>query len=129
MTVKSGRFSTVQLLGFMADAVSRILESTSALSKAEFMADNPAGRQVRDAVIYNIGMLGEAANDLAKQYPEFVASRPDLPAQALYRMRNLLVHEYHSINMEIVWSTCREAVPVLAKEIQRAITSAASGDQ
>lgn len=78
MTAKPGQFTVLQLLGFMRDAANRILESTAPISKTEFMADTPAGCQVRDAAIYNIGVLGEAANDLAAHYPAFAAAHLDL---------------------------------------------------
>src|SRR5208337_441851 len=121
VTARPGQFTALQFLGVMQDSLARILEDTGELTREEFFAKTRSARQVRDAVIYNIGALGEAAHDFEAHYPDFVASHPQIQIADIYGMRNRLFHEYHSINLDVVWTTCRSAVPDLDRQVRAAI--------
>jgi uncharacterized protein with HEPN domain len=69
-----------------------------------------------DAVVRNLGIIGEAANNLSK---EFENNNPDIPYHKMIGMRNFVIHEYFGVNEEIVWSTCREDLPVLQKSLSK----------
>ena len=79
MTSAGQRFTLNDLLGFLLQAIERVNEDTGNLSKAQFLADDRAGRQVRDSVVLNLGTMGEAADDIRKQFPEFAANHPQIP--------------------------------------------------
>lgn len=57
---------------------------------------------LRDAVVYRLLTLGEAATRL----PDHVtATTPDVPWRAVRGMRNRLAHEYFRVRVEVVWET------------------------
>lgn len=120
MTARPSQFTILQLLHFMAEAIARIREDTAQLPKDEFFADNKAARQLRDAAVLNIGVLGEVAGDLLAHHPAFVAGHPDIPFRDIKDMRNRLFHGYHSVNMDIVWATCQRDIPALEALVERA---------
>jgi len=126
VTARPGQFTALQLLDFMAEAIARIREDTAELSRDEFFTDSKAARQLRDAAVLNIGVLGEAAGDLAAHHPDFVLNHPDIPLRDIKDMRNRLFHGYHSVNMDIVWSSCKKDIPALEVLIERARTELAS---
>lgn len=88
------------------EAIERIRRYTQGLDEAAFCADDRAV----DAVVRNLEIIGEAA----KKVPFEVAKRhPAVPWHRMAEVRNVLVHEYHSVDPAIVWSTVRHDLPPL----------------
>ena len=55
---------------------------------------------VQDAVVRNLEIIGEAV----KKIPEDVrSSYKDIPWKKIAGLRDILIHEYFGINMNIVW--------------------------
>ena len=63
-----------------------------------------------DAVIRNVEVIGEAANKLDA---EFVLLHPEFPVRGAITMRNKLIHDYNTIDPEVVWDTVKNDVPEL----------------
>ncbi len=62
-------------LTHIVEAVDRIHRYTAGMSRDEFVVNE----LVRDAVIRNIEVIGEASNNIDKQYAEFAEAHSDLP--------------------------------------------------
>jgi uncharacterized protein with HEPN domain len=43
---------------------------------------------------------------------------PKLPWMEMYTMRNIVVHEYHGVNLKIIWQTITEDLPPLEAQIK-----------
>ena len=43
----------------------------------------------------------------------------DIPWRAVRGMRNLHAHDYENVDLEIVWNTLLEDIPVLKKNLAR----------
>ena len=43
---------------------------------------------------------------------------PEIPWQAIVAMRNRLVHAYFSINLDIVWQTVQNDLPMLISKLE-----------
>ncbi|MBI4881184.1 MAG: DUF86 domain-containing protein [Planctomycetes bacterium] len=91
----------------MLEALARIREYTAALDEDSFRSN----RLVVDAVLRNIATLGEAASAVPAEVRERHAQ---VPWQKLVSMRNVLVHEYFGISLEVVWKTVAEDLPPLS---------------
>ncbi|OAN51438.1 hypothetical protein A6A04_16100 [Paramagnetospirillum marisnigri] len=88
------------------EAIERIRRYTSGMTEAQFVADD---RSI-DAVIRNLEIIGEAA----KRVPNAVTERhPEIPWSRMTEMRNILVHEYHSVDPSIVFDSARHDLPPL----------------
>lgn len=68
------------------------------------------------AVVYNIMIIGEAANMLTK---EFRNEHPEVPWGDIVGMRNWLVHGYVSTNALYVWDTYKDNLPMLKSQVMR----------
>ena len=68
-----------------------------------------------DAVIRELAVVGEAANNLSE---EFIKNNPGLPFRDAIDMRNFLIHEYFSVNIKLVWETAKNDLPELKKFIK-----------
>ncbi len=74
------------------------------------------------AVVYNIMIIGEAANMLTK---EFRLEHPEVPWRDIIDMRNVLVHGYYTVSPQFVWETytndlvyLKEQVEICIKELE-----------
>lgn len=82
-----------------------------------------AGDQILvDAVMHNFAVIGEAARRMPAHV---VAAHPEIAWAGMRGMRNLIVHEYEQIGLEIVWRTIDEDLPRLIEQL-RAILDAKS---
>jgi hypothetical protein len=73
----------------------RIAEYTAGMSYEAFLGN----RLVIDAVVRNLEVIGEAARHI----PEKVQRQfPDIPWVEMKGMRNILIHEYFGVSLEIL---------------------------
>jgi uncharacterized protein with HEPN domain len=62
------------------------------------------------AVTRALEIIGEAA----RQVPAEVQQQyPHLPWQEMIGMRNVVIHEYFGVNLEVIWRTVHEDLPGL----------------
>lgn len=95
-------------------AIVRIDRYAGSLSREEFLASE----EKQDAVIRNLEIIGEAARNLSRQSPDFIAAHPEIPWEGAYGMRNALAHGYFAVDLDIVWKTIRNDLPKLADQIR-----------
>ena len=67
-------------------------------------------RKTTNAVIRSLEVIGEAV----KKIPQEVKNKyPDIPWKYMAGMRDKLIHEYHGVDLEIVWKVIKEELPPL----------------
>jgi uncharacterized protein with HEPN domain len=98
----------------IAQAIDRAASYLEPVSSVEAFEKNP---QAQDAVIRNIEIIGEAANRIQRQAPEFVAAHSSLPWRDMRDMRNRMIHHYFDVNLDVVWSTVKDDLPKLKQQI------------
>lgn len=90
----------------IVDAIRKIERYIAGMDVASFAADE----RTRDAVIWNIALIGEAArlipSDIERAYP-------DIPWARMRGMRNVVIHEYPGVDDGIVWETATRNLPPL----------------
>jgi uncharacterized protein with HEPN domain len=100
-------------IGHMLEAAERVLQYTKGLSREEFFA-SPL---VQDAVIRNIEIIGEAANNLLETGPDIVAMYPSIPFAQIYGMRNRVAHGYFSVSLSMIWDSVQVDIPELRQQV------------
>jgi uncharacterized protein with HEPN domain len=69
--------------------------------------------------VRNLEIIGEAARHI----PETVRRRyPEVPWKRVVGLRNIVVHEYFAVDLEIVWTIIRENLPALKDTLQKMLT-------
>lgn len=71
---------------------------------------------IQDGVIRQIEIIGEAARYLS---PEFRRKYPQIPWSDISGMRNKLIHGYFGVDLERVWITIIDDLPVLRDQVQK----------
>ncbi|KZC26909.1 HepT-like ribonuclease domain-containing protein [Rhodanobacter denitrificans] len=111
-------------LGHILKAIERIDRYTEDMSEVTFLGNE----LVQDAVIRNIEIIGEAANNIQRVDAEFAARHEDIPWLVMYTMRNRVSHGYDKVDLEIVWKTIQSDLPSLYAQIQGALASLRDSD-
>lgn len=101
-------------LGHIVEAIER---ATGYLQQIPDLASFQKNTQVQDAVIRNIEIIGEAVTKINSTSPDFVQQHPQVPWAQMRGMRNVAIHEYFFVDLEIVWTTVREDFPNLQRQI------------
>lgn len=109
---KAGRVA--DYLGHILQAMARIERHTAGVDAAGFAASE----LIQDAVIRNLEVVGEAANNIQRVDPTFTAAHPEVPWAVMYAMRNRLSHGYDTIDLAVVWKVVERDLPILHEKIR-----------
>ena len=97
-------------LRHIRDAIARIGKYT-AQGRNAFFEDS----MVQDAVIRNLEVIGEAVRSLP---PELKRRHPKIPWRIITALRNVLIHEYFGVDLEIVWRVVQRRIPTLKRHVE-----------
>lgn len=78
--------------------------------------DFQSAEQTVKSVLYNIAIIGEAARHLP---PEVTERYPEIPWIDVRGMRNVVIHEYFQVDLEIVWQAIQEDLTPLALSLRK----------
>ena len=93
------------------DGVEKINRYTGEMTYEEFVGDS----KTVDAVLRNFEVIGEAA----KNVPDEIRQEyDDVPWAEMAGMRDKLIHGYATVELQIVWTTIQEEIPVLKTQIE-----------
>jgi uncharacterized protein with HEPN domain len=75
-----------------------------------------ANELIQDGIIRRLEIIGEAAKNLSA---ELTAREPSVPWKEAARTRDLLIHGYFRVNLDIVWSVVKDELPTLKQHVLR----------
>lgn len=87
-----------------------------------FLADN----DFRDSVSMNLLQIGEFAGKLTDDYSRSTMS--DMNWRAIKSMRNMFAHDYGSMDIDTIWKTATEDIPVLHEFCDSEVTRLETSD-
>jgi uncharacterized protein with HEPN domain len=114
---KAGRIP--DYLEHIISAIGQIEKYSLGLNQTNFMENDMA----QDAIIRQFEVIGEAARRIISTDPEFIKKYPALELEGAYRMRNALAHGYDTVNLQTVWDTIEQKLPVLKAEAMSVLAS------
>lgn len=101
-------------LGHMLDHAREAL----ALTQSKDRADLGESRVLQLALVRLIEVVGEAAGRVSQEKQRELSH---IPWAEIVGMRNRLIHGYDFLDLDILWQTVREDLPVLIAELEQVV--------
>ena len=95
----------------IARAARLILEFKGVLSKDAFVED----LKTQSAILHQLLVIGEAVKRLSA---EFRDAHAEIPWALMAGMRDAVIHEYDSVDLDEVWKTADADIPALLSAIE-----------
>lgn len=93
------------------EAIERIDQYTQDMAYDAWAQD----QKTVDAVIRNLEIIGEAASHIS---PEVEDQYLDIPWKEMRGIRTILAHEYFGVDLEVIWRTIQEDLPVVREKLK-----------
>lgn len=103
------------LLDLMLDAFGKIRGFVSGMMYQDFLADS----KTQSAVIMQLQVIGE----LAKRVSDATRAQIDIPWKQMAGLRDLVAHNYFSLDIEVVWQTISQSAKSAEERIQAHVTN------
>ncbi|MFW6123081.1 MAG: DUF86 domain-containing protein [Thermodesulfobacteriota bacterium] len=98
------------------ESAAKIRSYIDSMSYEEFLNDD----RTIDAVLRNLEIIGEAT----KRIPEKIRQqRSDIEWHKVIGLRNILIHQYSGVDLEIVWQIITQKLPVFEQQIKNILES------
>ena len=92
--------------------INLIYRYSEGLSKEEFYKN----QEKQDVLIHRLEIMGEASKRLSDK---IIDSFPDVPWKQIKGMRDVLIHQYDDIMLEIVWETVQKRIPEIEHNLRK----------
>lgn len=107
-----GRLGDKERLGHLLDAIQSIENFCREVDEQAFRSDY----MLQLAIVKLLEIIGEASSKLSNELREEYAH---IEWPLIIGSRNILVHEYFTINYDIVWEAVQNDLPRLKLEIKK----------
>ncbi len=94
-----------------------ILESIDLIEeyiKGKNITDFLESKKLQDSVIRRIEIIGEAIKNIPN---EFKSKYKQIPWREIIGMRDLLIHQYFGVDLNLTWHVVERDLPMLKKQI------------
>ena len=101
-------------LQHIVKATEHIAEFIEGVTREEFELNY----EKQSAVIRQLEIIGEAANRLS---PEFIQRNCFIDWSKVVGMRHKMIHDYFEVDVNIIWTTAFEDVPLLKLSLNKIV--------
>ena len=95
----------------IVESISKIKEYTKDVTREEFFRN----KLLQDAVVRNLEIIGEAVKKIPA---EIKNAKPDVEWRKFAGLRDILIHAYFGIDVEIIWDVISHKICILEKHIK-----------
>lgn len=101
-------------LGHILESIEEVENHTNGLSKKDFLESI----LVQDAVFRRIEVIGEAVRNIP---PSIRNKHTAIPWKKIAGTRDILIHEYFGVDLDLVWLVVKKELPILKRNIEKII--------
>jgi len=94
------------------DAIFTIGQYMSGVEYEDFLGN----KLKQDGIIRELEIIGEASKQLSLEFKEKYS---DIPWKDIAGMRDKLIHEYFGVDLNAVWETVEDDLPILKSALQK----------
>jgi len=92
----------------------RRIERHTRGGRAEFMASEP----LQDTAVRGFEVIGEAASRISNALRE---AHPEIPWRRIVGFRNVLIHQYVGVDLDLVWENVATRLPELIAQLENVL--------
>ena len=102
----------------LLDAVEQVelISRFSQRGREAFLSDD----LIQSAVLHRLALLGEACRELS---PTLREAHPEVPWSQIAAFRNVVIHEYFGLDLELVWTIVTEHIAALGEQLSSIVDS------
>jgi uncharacterized protein with HEPN domain len=100
---------------FLSDILeySELIEnSTNNISKEDFVNN----KDIIDATIRRLEVIGEAVKNIPNSFRD---KHPDVPWNRIAGFRDIIIHAYFRVNLDMTWDIIKINIPQLKRDVKR----------
>lgn len=97
-------------INHILESIAIVEKHLKSVTKKDFLANI----EKQDAVIRRIGIIGEAVKNIP---PSVRKSNPNIPWRNIAGMRDVVIHEYFDVDLNLAWETAKIGLPKLKREL------------
>ena len=97
-------------LEHIIESINLIEEYIKGKNKSDFLAST----QLQDAVIRRIEVIGEAIKNIPEETKDI---HSDIPWKKIIGMRDILIHQYFGVDLNLTWEVVEKDIPMLKEQI------------
>jgi len=100
------------LLEHILECIDLIEDYSDGIAEAEFMKSV----SLQDQIIRRIEIIGEAVKNLPD---ELKKEHPEIPWRDIAGLRDIVVHQYFGLDLELIWDVVEKDIPDLKPRISK----------
>ena len=93
------------------DSIENIESFLKEISKESFFKDGLR----QSAVIRQLEVIGEATKNIPDSFRK---KYPEIPWKKIVGLRDIIIHTYFEIDLDITWEIIKKDLPLLKKQVQ-----------
>jgi uncharacterized protein with HEPN domain len=97
-------------LEHILECIDLIEEYSEGVSEAEFARSTP----LQDMIVRRIEIIGEAVKNLPA---DLKREHPEIPWRDIAGLRDIVVHQYFGLDLELIWDVVKKDIPELKPKI------------